>query len=180
MQDNKNIREKSLDIAILIIAILACVFSIYAVQDKILKIFFSLVFGLVSLVQIIRLFYTRQENTYNSNQKIQSICLINENNEVIREWDLFNKVALIIGRSSKNHEVDIDLSDCTYATLVEQEHAVLNFAAGEWYIEDLYSKNGIYIQKLEDNKKYMLSQDNPCKVEINDCIFIGKTKLRMK
>lgn len=182
LKDKEHIKIKILDIGILILAIIACIFSAYAIENEILKNILCVSFALVGLVQGIRLFHKKQESSWQIHKasKIQSICLLNEEDEVIREWDVFNKIAIIMGRSSKEQEVDIDLSDCTYATLVDLEHAVLNFAAGEWYIEDLYSKNGVYIQKPKDQKKYMLSKDSPCKVTVNDCIYIGKTKLIMR
>ena len=182
LKDKEHIKIKILDIGILILAIIACIFSAYAIENEILKNSLCLSFTLVVLIQIIRLLHKKQESSWQIDKapKIQSICLLNEEDEMIREWDVFNKIAIIIGRSSKEQEVDIDLSECTYATLVDLEHAVLNLAAGEWYIEDLYSKNGVYIQKPKDQKKYMLSKDSPCKVAVNDSIYIGKTKLILK
>ena len=107
-----------------------------------------------------------------------------ENDNIIKSWDLYGKTALVIGKDRKNQYndvtlVDINLNDCTYATLIDVEHAVLNYSNGCWYIEDLYSKNGINIQKKMENKKYKLSPAEPYKLEKGDTIYLGLTKLQV-
>lgn len=59
------------------------------------------------------------------------------------------------------HEVDIDLSDVEYASLISKEHAVLNYSSGSWFIEDLESENGVGIKglmKVHHRKYRVISQ----------------------
>lgn len=177
-------KHKMMDVYILLTSIIAIIFSAYAITHPVIRFILCLGFATVILVQIAKLRNRKNisinTSRHNRTKKIQSICLLNEEGQIIKEWDVFNKIGLIIGKSTKKDEVDIDLSDCTYAALIDAEHALLNFAAGCWYIEDLYSQNGVYLQKPGDEKKYLLSKDSPCQVEINDSVYIGKTKLIFK
>lgn len=187
---NKTNRYKIIliDSIIILLAIVNAVFIYNNVVNKGLKI--TLIVGTVILVILYFLFVVtknlgkplepraQENNTHKS--PLTVIALIGEEGQVIKEWDLMNRVTMLIGRSTKKQEVDIDLTSCTYASLVEHEHAILNFAAEKWYIEDLYSKNGISIQKEGDKIKYKLSQDRPCQISKGDIIYIGKTKLLVK
>lgn len=118
-------------------------------------------------------------NEREDNKRISSIALINEENDVIREWDILNEISLVIGRNTKNRGVDIDLDTSIHSSLIDNEHAVLNFASNNWYIEDLHSKNGVKIQK-DDDCVYSISKDKPCMLEKGDIVFIGKTKLLIR
>lgn len=64
--------------------------------------------------------------------------------------------------------------------MVDRQHAVLNYAAGQWYIEDLGSRNGVRIQDAKDGKLYQVSKEHPCRINAGDIIFIGNTRLRAK
>ena len=60
-----------------------------------------------------------------------------------------------------------------FRSMIDVEHAVLNYTAGSWYVEDLNSRNGIAVQKAADGKKYRLSADKPCRLEKGDILFVG-------
>lgn len=47
---------------------------------------------------------------------------------------------------------NINLQNTEYGGMVDRQHAVLNYAAGQWYIEDLGSRNGVRIQDAKDGK----------------------------
>jgi len=111
---------------------------------------------------------------------ITELVLLSEEDTELHVWDMYGKVALVIGRDVKENHVDVDLSQSTYASMVEIEHAVLNFSAGSWYIEDLGSANGISVQKSRDGRKYKLASDTPCRLEPGDCIFIGLNRLLLR
>lgn len=122
---------------------------------------------------------------FNILNSLSKVNLLNEHGNPIRSWDLYGRTSLIIGKDRKNQYndvtlVDINLNDCAYATLIDVEHAVLNYSNGCWYIEDLYSKNGISIKKIMDNKKYKLSPEQPYKLEKGDIIFLGLTQLQVE
>lgn len=112
--------------------------------------------------------------------KISELVLLNEEGAPLAVWPLYGKVSMVIGRDVGENNVDVNLSSAAYASMVEIEHAVLNYSGGEWYIEDLASKNGVSVQKREDGKKYKLAPDKPCKVEAGDIILIAMTRLLLR
>ena len=87
---------------------------------------------------------------------------------------------LLIGRDEHKENVDINLQNTEYGGMVDRQHAVLNYAAGQWYIEDLGSRNGVRIQDAKDGKLYQVSKEHPCRINAGDIIFIGNTRLRAK
>ena len=111
--------------------------------------------------------------------RVTQIDLVNEEEKVIASWDLYEKTSALIGRDFKENHVDIDLGRSEYATLVDVHHAVLNYADGSWYVEDLGSKNGVIVQKATDGRKYKLSPDQPCKLQTGDVLLIGMSRLRL-
>lgn len=108
---------------------------------------------------------------------IYSLMLLNEDGEEIAEWNIAGKVSLLIGRDSHRENVDINLMNTEFAGMVDRQHAVMNYTAGRWYIEDLDSANGIRIQKRKDGKIYEISKGQPCLVERGDILIIGLTRL---
>ena len=112
-------------------------------------------------------------------RRITRIDLINEEETVAASWDIYEKTCAVIGRDYKENQVDIDLSRSEYASLVDIHHAVLNYAGGDWYVEDLGSKNGVLVQKAADGRKYRISPDRPCKLRPGEVIIIGLNRLRL-
>jgi len=107
---------------------------------------------------------------------ITEVILLSEEDTELMVWDMYGKTSLVIGRDLKENQVDIDLSGSPYASMVDIEHAVLNYSAGNWFVEDLGSKNGISIKK-NDRKVYKLSADTPCRIERGDCLYVGQNRL---
>ena len=107
---------------------------------------------------------------------IHALVLLDEENRAISEWNIAGKTSLLIGRDTRREDVDINLANTAFGGLVDRQHAVLNYTAGQWYIEDLDSTNGIRIQK-PDGRIYEVSKTQPCQVEKGDILFIGLTKL---
>ncbi len=70
----------------------------------------------------------------------------------------------MIGRDEHKENVDINLQNTEYGGMVDRQHAVLNYAAGQWYIEDLGSRNGVRIQDAKDGKLYQVSKEHPCRI----------------
>lgn len=112
--------------------------------------------------------------------KVSELVLLNEEGKSLAIWPMYGKVSMVIGRDVGENNVDVNLSSASYASMVEVEHAVLNYSGGEWYIEDLASKNGVSVQKKEDGKKYKLAPDKPCRVSTGDIILIAMTKLLLR
>lgn len=110
---------------------------------------------------------------------INKISLIDKTGEIVSSWELYGKISMIIGKDIGENFVDVDLSQSPYAAMVDVEHAVLNYSDGDWYIEDLDSKNGVAIKKVGQKKSYKLSATEPCKLDFGDIIFIGNCQLRI-
>ena len=187
---------KAIDLIISSTAIaVVCIAFLYIYNLK-LKMFILVLNFIIAITFLyLAMFKDTEENEYiiksnkirthfNILNSLSRINLLNEQDNIIKSWDLYGKTALIIGKDRKNQYnkvtlVDINLNDCAYATLIDVEHAVLNYSNGCWYIEDLHSKNGVSIQKKMENKKYKLSPVEPYKLEKGDTIYLGLTKLQV-
>ncbi|MCE5285307.1 MAG: hypothetical protein LLG02_05625 [Pelosinus sp.] len=111
---------------------------------------------------------------------ISGIVMLNENGAYIKEWNIQGLISVIIGKNTKNKEVDIDLSNSVYDALIYDEHAIMNFAAGDWYLEGLHMPSSIGIKKTNDKMYYRLTGNKPCKVEKGDIVSIANTRLLLK
>lgn len=114
-----------------------------------------------------------------SQGNIHTLALLDEEDRIVSEWNIGGKVSVLIGRDSPKEDVDINLSNTAFSGMVDRQHAVLNYTAGQWYIEDLDSANGIRIQK-KDGRLYEVSKTQPCLVEREDILYIGLTKLQAR
>lgn len=121
----------------------------------------------------------RKKSAGSQSKGVHALALLDENDEEISEWNIAGKISLLIGRDTRKEDVDINLMNTSFAGMVDRQHAVMNYAAGQWHIEDLGSANGIRIQK-EDGRIYEVSKTQPCVVEKGDIVFIGLTKLKAK
>lgn len=110
---------------------------------------------------------------------IHSLILLDEEDQEIAEWNIAGKVSVLIGRDSHRENVDVNLMNTAFAGMVDRQHAVLNYAAGQWYIEDLDSANGIRVQK-QDGILYEVAKGQPALVEKGDVLVIGLTKLETR
>ena len=107
------------------------------------------------------------------------LALLDEEDRIVSEWNIGGKISVLIGRDSAREDVDINLANTAFGGMVDRQHAVLNYTAGQWYIEDLDSANGIRIQK-KDGRLYEVSKTQPCLVEKEDILYIGLTKLQAR
>ena len=111
---------------------------------------------------------------------ITELALLSEEDGELMVWDLYGRTSAVIGRSVKGQPTDIDLAQSHYASMVDPEHAVLNFTAANWYVEDLGSRNGLQIRKWQDGRIYRLSSDTPCRLDRGDVIYVGMNRLLLK
>lgn len=118
--------------------------------------------------------YGRQEET---DRSIRELILLDENEKPVKAWDLAGKVSLLIGRDNPQEPVDVDLEECEYSALIDEQHAVLNYCMDAWYVEDLNSLNGIRVRKISDGLCYRVMKNRPCRLEPGDLLFIANTKL---
>ncbi len=108
---------------------------------------------------------------------VRELILLDEDEKPVKAWDLAGKVSLLIGRDNPNEPVDVDLEECEYSALIDEQHAVLNYCMDAWYIEDLNSMNGIRVRKINDGLCYRVTKSRPCRLESGDMLFIANTKL---
>lgn len=173
---------KTIDFVITAVSIVACIYAYKNIEYGSQR---NMIIGALALIAFI---YALKAAGIGKNkatqdfeaEKISNIALVNEENEIVRDWDMFNATSMLIGKSTGERHADIDLTETAYEALVDDQHAVMNFASGCWYIEDLHSKNGIRIQKNEDGSRYILSKDKPCKVFKGDILYIAETKLLIR
>lgn len=111
---------------------------------------------------------------------ISQIILKGEDGRNIKVWELQNQSSLLIGKKMRDNDVDIDLSIADYAALISKEHAVLNYAGDQWYIEDIGSTNGSGIKRRDENSKEKMIVGKPYPLNAGDIIYIANTQLLMK
>lgn len=185
--NNKNFNGKLvasmqlINVFIGVIITLICVVAYITIESLYIRgaiIFIAIILGIVYFANL----YTKfnKEEIMEDESNISGIQLVNEDNQIIETWNIGEKISFLIGKKTMDSEVFIDLNSSIYSTLIENNHAVLNYAAGKWYIEDLSSRSGVSIQKIDDNKKYRIVKDTPCELKKGDIIFISKVKLLIK
>jgi hypothetical protein len=106
------------------------------------------------------------------------LVLLSDENNRIASWNIYGKNGIVIGRDVGENHVTVNLDQAVYASMIDVEHAVLNFSGNDWYVEDVSAQNGVSVQKM-DGKKYKLAYGKPCKLERGDIIFIGLTRLQL-
>jgi hypothetical protein len=111
---------------------------------------------------------------------ISQIILKGEDGRNIQVWDLQNQSALLIGKKTRENDVDIDLSVADYASLISKEHAVLNYAGDHWFIEDIGSTNGSGIKRRDENSKEKIQVGKPYQLNTGDIVYIANTQLLTK
>jgi len=111
---------------------------------------------------------------------ITKVILVDDDGSSIKTWNIKGKVSLLIGKNSNENEVDIDLSETTYSSLVSRQHAVMNFAKDNWYIEDIGSSNGTGLKKENDDFKLKLEAGKQYELSAGDTLYIANTKLVLK
>jgi len=123
--------------------------------------------------------FSPPQNIFERPKVIDKVILLSKDGDEVFSWDLYGKTSAVIGKDSGDNLVDIDLSKNPYAAMIDVEHAVLNYTAENWYIEDLGSRNGISIQKAGEKKSYKLSSTQPCKLDLGDIISVGMCQLKV-
>lgn len=87
------------------------------------------------------------------------------------KFPLYSKNA--IGRSSQSVDQDIDLSLLDLNSVVSRNHAAINFSGGQYWIRDVGSKNGTFV-----NSRQVFDQPVPLKT--NDVLHFGSDKRGVK
>ena len=171
----KQILTLILDFAIVVCAVL-CLYFLYKNMDA----------GAVRRITILTIIFAVLllgicEAAWWSNPKkpkekrnidISTLVLLGEDDRPIHIWDLTGKVGLLIGKSSDDYQVDIDLADTDFQTYIDPEHAILNYHSSGWWIQDTSSRNGISI--FRKGQELLPGSHTPAKLEAGDIICIAK------
>ena len=186
-ENNVNYNKKLLvtmqliNVFIGVIIALICVVAYITIESsstRALIIIVAIVFGIWCFVSLYKKLHREEIVVDKSN--ISGIELVNEDNEIIRTWNIGERISFLIGKNGNPEEMLIDLNSSIYSRFIENNHAVLNYAAGKWYIEDLSEKSGITIKKTDDDVKYRIVKDAPCELKRGDILYISKVKLLIK
>jgi len=182
---NKSNRFRILviDSVILVLSLAFMILSYLLFDNFIPKVLLILFFVAVFTVTVVRriiimLQGDAQEEDGRKNIDTQTLSLLNEYDEIVHTFSIANSVSAVIGRSTEENQVDIDLSNSSYAALVHPIHATLNYAGGNWYLEDVAGINDLKIQPRDGGDSiFLISPDRPCKVEQGDILFVANTRL---
>jgi len=113
-------------------------------------------------------------------EAVAKIVLLDDDGERVKEWFVKGETSVLIGKNGHRGGVDIDLSDCEYASLVSPEHAVLNRVGDRWYIEDTESHSGTGLRKAGSSETRRLVAEEPQEIGTGDMVFIANTRLLVK
>jgi hypothetical protein len=114
------------------------------------------------------------------NSGITQLILKGEDGKNVKVWDVRQKKSFVIGKKTAEADVDIDLSDAEYATLISKQHAVLNYSGDNWYVEDIGSTNGSGIKRRNENSRFRIEVDKPYPIQSGDILYIANTKILVK
>jgi hypothetical protein len=168
---------KILDIAMAAVALVAAVISFVWISGW-PRMAFTVMFGIVFLVCAINAGRVRQPPSSiraDNTPHTHIVRLLDEESAGIHDWDLEGRISALIGKSNVETTADIDLSGSIYAATVESAHAVLNFAAKNWYIEDVSLGGTVSFEK--DGLQYRLTKGEPCMLTPGDIICIAGVRL---
>lgn len=170
-----------LNVFIGVVIALICVVAYITIESIYIRgtiIAIAVVFGIAGFINIYKRLHKVEMLQDESN--ITSIELVNEDNEIIRTWDIGERSSFLIGKSRDDNDVFVDLTCSIYSKLIENTHAVLNYAAGKWYVEDISDNSGVSIHKIDDDIRYRIVKDTPCELKRGDILFVSKVKLLLK
>lgn len=198
IQRNIKINKKSSKYRIILVYILLLLLYLYSIT-YIKK--YILIFNITNILLILSTLYlhfkyrTLLDNIYKDiNNKFSDYDMYNQflkikyenekykiKNLIIDDYtySLEDKINVVIGKLNSICNIDIDLSNHEYSALVSKVHAIMNKQDNIWYIEDLNSKNGVYIEKNSSAKK-KIEKNKKYKLEVGDIVYISIIKIVLK
>jgi len=142
--------------------------------------------GTIAIILLVSIWLLFEQERRKKNKKtyvkstIKRFILITSEGERDMEWHCEGVNSFLIGKKAGDQEVDIDLSDTKYSEYVSNEHAVLNYSGGYWYIEDLNSANGVGVKKKGEEYALRLKPMVSYKLDEWDIIYISKAKILVR
>lgn len=122
----------------------------------------------------------KESNAEDGKRRIKSVVLINEEGTALTEWSLTGKSGMVIGKGTEKEPVDIDLSCSAFAQMISKQHAVLNYTDNGWCIDDIDSKNGTRVKKINRNAILDLKLMGTVELGVGDIIYIANTMLQLR
>ena len=74
---------------------------------------------------------------------LTELVLLGEEGDRLASWNIYGKNGIVIGRDVGENHVTVNLENSAYASMIDVEHAVLNYSGDSWYIEDISERNGV-------------------------------------
>lgn len=99
---------------------------------------------------------------------VPTVTLCSGDIEIVSSRYIINKTPYLLGRSKRN--VDFTISSGN----VSRKHCMIEYIDGDFYLSDLGSSNGTYvngIKLMEDEKKKLVAED---KIKLGDVVFFFK------
>lgn len=109
---------------------------------------------------------------------LTELVLLGEEGDRLASWNIYGKNGIVIGRDVGENHVTVNLENSAYASMIDVEHAVLNYSGDSWYIEDISERNGVSLQK-QDGRKYKLAYGKPCRLEKGDIVCVALARLQI-
>lgn len=148
----------------------------YVYNTRQAKIMTGITLGILLAFYCVVLVFKNSRNK-TTGDKITKISLIDEDNKTVKTWEITGSSAMLIGKRTNTNNVDIDLSEATYSSLISREHAIMNYAGNDWYFEDIGSSNGSGLMTKEEARKFKVEEGKAYKLSCGDSIYIANTKL---
>lgn len=103
--------------------------------------------------------------------EVSTLILLGENDRPIKIWDLTGKVGLVVGKSSEDYQVEIDLSDTDYHSYIDNEHALINCIDSGWWLQNISTGNEVAIHRK--GKELLLGHQASDRLHKGDVIKIA-------
>ncbi|MFF2484393.1 FHA domain-containing protein [Paenibacillus sp. NPDC058071] len=182
--DEENRRGKSKGIVVIDILIvltaLEALYYVFLINTEKWIMWGAAIAALMTLAVWLTVKQRKRNGFKRKKEPIAKLVLLDEEGERMKEWYISGETSLLIGKSSGRSEVDIDLSDAEYASIISPQHAVLNCAKGVWYVEDLDSRNGVGLRKFNRSAVARLDNEQPYRLDAGDLLLIANTRLLVK
>lgn len=176
----KSIFLKIIDILIVITFFFFILYVYLINQVDLLKWIVGALVIFCAIISAIIFNYSRSKEREAATTVVEKLILLNDHSLGMKEWTIKGKTSLLIGKKSVDGDVDIDLTGTEFESLVNNQHAVLNYVSGVWYIEDIDSFSGIGIKKAGKLAAKRLQNNEPNPVRSGDILYIGNTRLLVK
>lgn len=79
-----------------------------------------------------------------------------------------NQPTILLGKANNNHPPDVDLSTLPDAEIISRQHARIHIETEKYYIEDLGSSNGTYVNNTS------VAKGERQEISSGDVIALGK------